>query len=1066
MGANTRTHNHTPSAHDALKKLLAAVLILGGLAFGGPVSAQEFGQNKVQYFNAKWSYIQSEHFDVYFYQGGYDVAAFVAATAEDALKQIQQSFNYILENRVSIITYQSHNDFEGTNVSFEAPEEGVGGFTEFFKNRIVIPYEGSYEALRHVVHHELTHAVMLEFMYGGGLGSILASISRMPIPLWFTEGLAEFESRHGWDTESDIFMRDATINDYVPPINELYGFMAYKGGQSVWYYLSQRYGAEKVGEILHQVKSSRDVERGFRQSLGLSIDELTKRWHQWLRKTYWPTVANLQEPDNIAKRLTDHRQMNNFVNNSPALSPAGDQLAFISDRSDYFDIYLMSVDDGRIRRKLLSGQTSSKFEELHWLQPGLSWSPDGKNLAFAAKAGQSDALYILDVKKAKVKRQLRFDLDGIFSPFYSPDGRKVTFTGLKDGFADIYVVNLDDGKLTRITSDQYSDFDPAWSPDGKTIAFISDRGDNLEPPSDSTFRMANYNYHHMDVYLADVDTHVLTRLTSDPSNKRTPEWTSKEGVLSYISDQDGVYNLYLHDLNTGEAYPVTNLLTGAFQPSWSTSGGLAFASLYDAGYDIFYLRDPFDPSLKRAPKMPGAVPATSDTTATDSTAQGKKPEEKKPDQLGLQETSKAPEGRIVFDDRYREEPKEMKKVFLDSTQYLTDAGKFKVKKYKPRFTPDIVFASAAYSTFFGLQATGLLAFSDMMGNHQIYLGLDLYSSLENSNIEALYLYLPKRTDIGIGVHHNVYFFAVQDLSTNSNGSLIYPDQYHYFRDRNYGFSVYASYPFSKYTRLDGTLDLMAIDRDNYNILNDQYNREDQVRVVLPGVSYVHDTILWGSVGPINGMRARVSAYASPNLQDLFPKGNTRWGLDFQAVTADYRRYVKLGRDYTLALRGTAGASFGKNPVHFFLGGSDNWINRRYNGDIHSDIQDIYFSSFVTPFRGGNYYEQTGTRFGLINAEFRFPLIRRLDFGWPLPMGFRDIRGALFVDAGSAWDGNKFKGIGRAPNGDVTLQDLMLAYGLGARVNLGYFVLRWDIAWRTWLNHTDKPRYFLSLGAEF
>ncbi len=1042
-----------------LKTIWIAVILIAPAVSTSPAWPQGFGQNKVQYFDAKWSYLQSEHFDVYFYQGGYSVAVFVAETAEKSYLEISKSFDYSLRSRVSIITYQSHNDFEGTNVTFDSPEEGVGGFTEFFKNRIVIPYEGSYEALRHVTHHELTHAVMLEFMYGGGLGSIIASISRMPIPLWFIEGLAEYESRSGWDVESDLFMRDATINDYVPPINELYGFMSYKGGQSVWYYISQRYGAEKVGEILHQVKSARDVERGFKQSLGLSLEDLTKRWHQWLRKTYWPTVANLQDPEDIAKRLTDHRKKGNFVNNSPALSPQGDQLAFISDRSDYFDIYLMNVDDGKIKKKLLSGQTSSKFEELHWLRPGLSWSPDSKYLTFAAKAGKSDILYILEVNKAKVVRELNLGLDGIFSPFYSPDGRKITFTGMKNGHSDIYVVHLDDGRLEQITNDPFSDSDPAWSPDGKTIAFTSDRLDNLEAPTNPEFRLADYNYHQADIYLADAGTHILTRLTSEASNERTPEWTSRDGVLSYISDRDGVYNLYLHDLNSGEAYAVTNLLTGAFQPSWSSTGSLAFSSLFDAGYDIFYLRDPFDPSLKRALPQTQSVPDT--TTIFEPPAA--EPEDRKPDQLGLQETTRMPQGRIVFDDRYRAEPEEVEKVFLDSTEYLTVDGQFKVNKYKPRFTPDIVFASAAYSTFFGLQAMGLLAFSDMMGNHQIYLGLDLYSSLENSNIEALYLYLPKRTDFGVGIHHNVYFFAIRD-SSNTN---LYGDGYHYFRDRNYGFNFFSIYPFSKFTRLEASVDLMAIDRDNYSILTDKYTFEQKSKVMLPGISYVRDNILWGSVGPVNGMRARLSAYVSPDLEEILsPSSNAGWGLDFQTVIGDYRRYFKIGRDYTLAVRGTAGFSTGRDTISFFVGGQDNSINRRYNGEIHSDIKDIYFSNFVTPFRGGNYYEQSGNRFGLFNAEFRFPLIRRLDMGWPLPIGFRDIRGALFMDTGSAWNGNHFKGVTSAPNGDAMLQDLMMAYGLGTRLNLGYFVLRWDVAWRTWWNRTDKPRYFLSLGAEF
>lgn len=1049
---STLTVKLTFESMDDDRRVFAAGLILAWLCIciNAP-AAWGFGKNKVQYYSPQWSYIQSEHFDVYFPEHGYTIAQFVAETAEEAYLEISASFDYKLQNRVTIITYPSHNAFQATNVTFEMPEEGVGGFTEFFKNRIVIPYEGSYEQLRHVTHHELTHAVMLEMIYGGGLGSILASLSRMPMPMWFVEGLPEYESRHGWDTDSDLFMRDATINDYVPSINELSGFLDYKGGQSVLYYISQRYGEQKIAELLHRIKTARDVERGFKLALGLDIEELSKRWHKWLQSTYWPTVAELQDPGDIARRLTDHRKDKNFVNNSPALSPNGDLMAYLSDRSDYFDIYLFSVVDGKIKRKLLSGQTSAKFEELHWLRPGLSWSPDGKDLTFAAKAGKSDAIHILDVEKARVVQTLRFDLDGIFSPAYSPDGQKIAFVGMKEGHSDIYTVTLADGHLEQVTDDIFSDLDPAWSPDGRYVAYISDRGDYLEPPPED-FDIAAHNYHQTDVYLADLETSSLKRITNSASNERTPEWSPKEDILSYVSDRDGVYNLYLHDLSTGEYYAITNLLTGCFQPSWSARGGLAFSSFFDAGYDIFYLRDPFDPSLKRTP----SEALGEEQPKIEEPEKSPLPEE--PEKLGLQAPSeKTPMGRIIFDDRYRV-PEKTEKVFLDSSDYLTDKGKYKVNDYKIRFSPDIVFASAGYSTFFGLQAMGLMLFSDVLGNQQIFVGLDIYSDLENANVDLVYLYLPKRINYGIGIHHYAYFFYLYD---DEKG------EYTYYRDKNFGFTLQAEYPFSHFTRLEGSLDFMGIDRDTYDWLYNEYRYQEKRRVFMPGLSWVHDTILWGSTGPINGTRARLSVYASPDLEDQITlPGSPGWGLDFHTMILDARRYVRIANGYVFALRGTAGYSEGHDPINFFIGGENNWINRRYQGEIRGDIKDIYFSNFVTPFRGGDYYSASGTRFALTNVEFRYPLVQHLVLGWPLPIHLRNIRGALFMDTAGAWYDDNFRGTERTPNGDIALKDLMMGYGFGARVNLGIFLLRWDVAWRTYWNRTDKPRYYFALGAEY
>ncbi len=176
--------------------ILISTLLLGLL--GGTVQAQYFGKNKVQHKTFEWHYLQSEHFDIYFTEGGEEIAAFTARVAEDSYIQLSKDLKYDLVDRIKMLVYNSHNDFGQTNVDLRPPEESVGGFTEFFKNRVVIPYEGEWEKFRHVIHHELTHAVMLQMVYGAGSQSIITGITQFQMPLWFIEGLAEHQSR-GWD---------------------------------------------------------------------------------------------------------------------------------------------------------------------------------------------------------------------------------------------------------------------------------------------------------------------------------------------------------------------------------------------------------------------------------------------------------------------------------------------------------------------------------------------------------------------------------------------------------------------------------------------------------------------------------------------------------------------------------------------------------------------------------------------------------------------------------------------------------------------------------------------------
>ena len=217
-----------------------------------------FGKNKVQYKNFQWEYIQTNHFDIYFSQNGYELAEFTADAAEDAYESIRKILRYDINNRIPIVIYNSHNEFQQTNVIDEYLEEGVGGVTELFKNRVVVPFEGNYRQFRHVIHHELVHAVINDMFYGGSIQSLIASRSPFMLPLWMNEGFAEYASMK-WETNSDMFIRDATIQNYLPPIEYLNGYFAYRGGQSVWYYIANKYGEQKISEIMNRMRSTRSV---------------------------------------------------------------------------------------------------------------------------------------------------------------------------------------------------------------------------------------------------------------------------------------------------------------------------------------------------------------------------------------------------------------------------------------------------------------------------------------------------------------------------------------------------------------------------------------------------------------------------------------------------------------------------------------------------------------------------------------------------------------------------------------------------------------------------------------
>ena len=161
----------------------APALFLLLLGLPGALSAQYFGRNKVQYTNFDFKVIQTEHFDVYFYEregtapGGRVLADFTARAAEAAYDDVVDLFRYEIRDRVPILVYQSHNDFAVNNAApLPVNAEGIGGVTELFKNRIAIPFTGDYRDFRRVIHHELVHAVINDMFYGGSIQSVIQKL--------------------------------------------------------------------------------------------------------------------------------------------------------------------------------------------------------------------------------------------------------------------------------------------------------------------------------------------------------------------------------------------------------------------------------------------------------------------------------------------------------------------------------------------------------------------------------------------------------------------------------------------------------------------------------------------------------------------------------------------------------------------------------------------------------------------------------------------------------------------------------------------------------------------------
>lgn len=1034
-------------------------------------NAQSFGQNKVQYRDFDWNYIQTSHFDLYYYGGQQELAEFAAEIAEKSYEQISVHLRWDLKKRVSIMVYNSHNDFQQTNVVGAYMREGIGGVTELFKNRVVFPFEGNYEQFRHVIHHELVHALINDMVYGGRMQNVVSSRTRIRVPIWSNEGLAEYLSSN-WDTKADMVMRDVAIHERMPSVKELNYFMAYKGGQSLWRFITGKYGREKVGDVFRSMKRTQNDEKGYEAALGMNYEDLTKQWHKYLKKEYWPDVENRDPIEDISERLTDHKKDRNFYNVSPAISPDGSMVAVLSDENGYFDIQILDAMTGEKIKKLVKGNRSVNFEELKWLQPGLSWSPDNQKIVVAAKAGKSDVLHVIDVSTGKSDKY-ELNIDGVFSASWSPTGNQIAFVGQLGNSSDIYLFDLDTKITKKITNDIFTDSYPSWNSNGTKIVFVSDRGDYTSGEYEGL--MYDHDYKQTDIYIVDILNGEIERVTNSKYNESHPVWANETDTLFYTADYNGVWNLFLHPLgkkedgNNFKAYPVTNVLTGLQQPTISKDNSMIiFAGYANIGWDLYSLSNPL--MLKKTIIEPTqfVLKSGSENEEIVDLRQHKS-------NLIVGNQSNQYKKWIFargYDyqnnaDKINNENEEL--VEIDSVKI---DGHYIPKTYKTKFTLDLVSGNLQISNVFGTSGMTYFSFSDILGDHQIAFGTEMVLTLENSDYFFQYGYLKNKMDFYFAAFQNANFFQI--------------DYWTLGRLRHYGLQSFVSHPFSRFQRIDYGL---AWHNINYSILEQTINDFGQTEytttgstkysTVLPSLSWVYDNSIFGFTGPIDGFRKNTTITVSPGV------GSNK--LKFQTIKTDLRKYWRLGKDYTFAIRGFFGSSMGSNKQKFFLGGLPSLLagggetNGKKDGSNFREvlldttneslIHDLYFTEYAWPLRGARFAERFGSNTSLVNMEIRFPFINYLALGFPLKMIFGNIRGHAFVDIGAAWDNaDEFNSTNWPERyGTMNIEDYspwITTAGLGTKINLGYFLLKIEMAWDKNQNNYSKPQWYFSLGPDW
>ena len=1007
---------------------LAAACVL--LVLATPVSAQYFGRNKVQYKKLDFQVLKTENFDIYYYPAEREGIEIAARMAERWRTRLGRLLGHELSGRQPLVLYASHPDFEQTNTIQGELGEGTGGVTEPLRRRIILPLGGPLADTDHVIGHELVHAFQFDMTTSPrvrqGPGAPAGENGASRIPLWFIEGMAEYLSLGPVDTNTAMWLRDATRPlaekdrkdkgriDSLPTIKDLDNgrYFPYRWGQAFWAYVAGRFGEHVIPQmLLAAAAAGGDTDLAIERVLGVKTTDLSDDWQASIRLAYLPVLASTMPPSEIGRKIIGGEGLGGDLNVGPAISPDGRWIAFLSGRSVFsIDLYIAEAATGKIVRKLTSTSTDPHLSSIQFIYSAGAWDAASQRIAIATVASGRAALAIFNAQNGTREREVPLsEVDEIFNPTWAPDGRAICFTGMAGGLTDLFIYDLDTSQLRRLTNDGYAELQPAWSPDGRRIAFATDRfTSNLQTLAIGDYRLA----------VVDPATGLVAQLGASTSGKNiNPQWTPDSQGLVFVSDRDGIPNLYRVGVADGAVTQLTRVRTGvsgitASSPALSVASrtGVAAFSLYEDGkYGIYLTEVGQGARLSTTPTAAGVLP---------------------------------PLDRL---------PSDVVGALANPTLGLPPPTDYPTTDYKPTLGLEGVAqpAIAVGANRFGAAVGGGIAFqfSDMLGDQslttvvQLNSGLSNNFSFKNTAAQMMYFNQARRWNWGIVAGQVPYLSGgFQSGLGTVGGELAQIDHSIIFRQTEQAAGGIVAYPFSRVQRVEfqGGVTRMSFDQIvettayslNTGRLIGQESSETALERPLTlantSAALVFDTSNFGATSPVQGQRYRFEA--SP----------TFGALQFTSVLADYRRYFMPVPFYTLAARvlhyGRYGAGGDDRRLFPLFLGYPNLV-RGYDVGTFQSADCLPTAESQCPALD----RLMGSRLLVGNLEFRFPLLR--PFGASEGMyGPIPVEVALFADGGVAWNrsekpsifGGAREGVGSA--------------GVAFRVNLmGFAIGQFDIA---------------------
>ncbi len=565
------------------------------------ISAAPAQENHYNHGELTWETLETEHFFVHFHNGAERTARVIANVAEDIYGPVTTLYQHEPDHKVSFII-KDHDDYSN-------------GAAYFYDNKIEIwapaldfDLRGTHNWLRNVITHEFTHIVQIQtsmkfgrrfpgmylqwlnyeeerrqdVLYGYPNSVVSYPISGFIIPSWFAEGVSQYNrpelSYDFWDSHRDMILRMYALDGRMLSWNEMSHFgktslgneSAYNAGFALTKYISETYGPDAIPSIAKNLSRVEmvTIDKAIEMSIGKDGKELYQEWKDTVTADYTRRVAPILENRVEGEPIAEV----GFGNFHPAFSPDGKKIAYVSNKqADYFGLSSLYVYDRESQTEMMI---------IDGVKSTVAWSPDGSKIYYSKithynpYGSQLSDLYVVDVA-TKEETRLTYGARAQ-NPSVSLDGKRLCFTVSHDGTMNIAVSDTLGKEIRQVTMFANGEqvFLPKWSPYGRTITFGYSEKDG------------------QDIAVVDVESGRHWFVLETEADERNPFY-SEDGLHIYFSsDVYGIFNIFRFNVMSRIAEQMTNVVGGAFMPSVSDSGDIAYASYTSTGYKINLLRSP------------------------------------------------------------------------------------------------------------------------------------------------------------------------------------------------------------------------------------------------------------------------------------------------------------------------------------------------------------------------------------------------------------------------------------------------------------------------------------------